>query len=517
MRTENSIRNSAFAVGGQMIGIVTGFAMRTVFINILGDDYLGLNGLFESVLSLLSLTELGIGTAITFALYEPIARCEYARIGALMRFFARVYRAVAAVTAVLGLCLMPFLDRITGDLSGQIPGVQTIYLLFLSNTVISYFFSYQRILITAYERHYVNILNDSIFLLAKYAIQIIVLIVWRNYIAYLAIQLIAALASNLAIAHRYNRMFPFIREYRSERLDQQALKAIKKNVAAMLYHRASGIVVTGTDNLLISRISLQLIGLYSNYLMIISAVSTVLSQMFSAATASLGNLVATEGRERQHEVYEKIVFLNFWLFGLCAAFLGSVVEPFIALWVTRQRLLPTSALMLMLLNFYLNGMRLSNHMVINASGLFSKLRLKSVLEAIINLVFSLAFMVVFDMGLYGVLAGTTLSVVSTNLWWESYVVYKYAFSRRPARYFVRYAKYAAVSALALFLTRYACSFIHADHWGGLILICTVAFLLPNALFGVCFWRTAEFRFLTHTCAKVIFRLLHLRRRGALNA
>ena len=494
MRTENSIRNSLFAMVGQMISVLMGFVARTIFISILGDEYLGLNGLFASVLSLLSLTELGIGTAIAFALYKPIAEQDEKKICALMIFYKKAYRIIALLTAVFGLLLLPFLDAITNDVSKTVPHVPVIYLLFLTNTVSSYFFSYKRTLITANQMHYLNTANESICMFSQYILQIVILKFTHNYILYLAVQLVCVFLSNVAISRKADRLYPFLKKYKKAKLDGETLGMMKTNILSMLFHRLGSVMVTGTDNIIIAQISVAVLGLYSNYTLVITTLATILSQAFNAVTASVGNLIVLENREKQFETYHNIYFLNFWIFGFFAVALSQTVEPFIALCFGAQRVLPGGVLYLMLVNFFLNGMRLSNILVINAAGLFKQIKYKSFVEAIINLVASLYFMIGLNMGIYGVLLGTTVSIVTTNLWWEPYVIFKHTFKEALWRYFVKYGFYSAAVLVSFFISKFLCGFLPGDGWLNWIFRGAVSSIVPNIVFILLFFRTPQFQY-----------------------
>lgn len=507
MRTENSIRNSAFALGGQFVSLLTGFIMRTVFVHTLGDDYLGLNGLFTSILSMLSLTELGLGTAISFALYKPLAENDEPKIGALMHFYKKAYQLIALLTTVFGLALLPFLDAITNGVSETVPHLTVIYLLFLGNTVLSYFFSYKRTLITAHQKHYLNTINESLFMFIQYVIQMAVLLTTYNYILYLVVQMACVFCSNLLISRKVDKMYPYLKTYKGERLDGETRSMMKTNVISMMFHRIGSVAVTGTDNIIIAQISMAVLGLYSNYTLIIGTLRTVLSQVFNAVTASVGNLIAVESRDKQFAIYKNINFINFWIFGFFTVALGQTVEPFIALCFGGERLLAHGVLYISLINFYLNGMRLSSVLVINAAGLFKQVKYKSFIEAIVNLGVSLFFLIVLKWGIYGVLLGTTVSFLTTNLWWEPYTIYHFTFKEPLRKYFIEYAVYGAVTLGAYFLTNFLCGRITVGGWFGWILVGIVSVIVPNVIFCLLFFKTREFGYFKDICLRYVRKIV----------
>ncbi|WP_249311000.1 lipopolysaccharide biosynthesis protein [Congzhengia minquanensis] len=499
MRFVNSVRNSAVMLLWQLLNVVAGFVLRTVFIKQLGFDYLGLNSVMESVLMLLSMAELGIGTSVAFALYGPIERGDEAKIGTLMAFYRRVYHVIAIITAVLGLLLVPFLNVITNGAADVIPNVTAIYLLFLTNTVLSYFFSYRRTLVSAYQLHYINSTNENIFLLIKYILQAVVLIVSRNYLLFLVIQICCVFLSNVFIYRKTSKMYPFLRQYRNERLPKEDGTLMRKSVVSLMFQRLSAALVTGTDNLMINSVGLVVMGIYSNYSMIISTISRVLSQVFQSVIGSVGNLMVQDDDQYKYGVYKEMMFINFAVYFTICVVLGSAAERFIHLWVGEAGVMSPWITFVVLMNFYMTGMRQTNILVIDSSGLFNHLRLKAVLEVFINLAVSFLFLMVFQMGVYGVLLGTTVSIAATCLWWEPYVIFKYAFRSSSLPYFIKYGVYFAVTLITAVLSRLVCDQIPGDGFVALILSGLVSFAFAAAAVLLLFGRTREFQSLWARC------------------
>ena len=328
MRSENSVKNSLAAIIGQAISLIFGFVTRIVFVRVLGEAYLGVNGVFYSVLSLLSLTELGLGSAITFALYRPLAEKDDEAVGRIMNLYALAYRIVAAVVMAIGLLLIPFLGYLTREVP-EVDNLLIIYLLFLVNSAASYLFSYRRALICAAELDRRNSLNTSIFSIMQNALQLAVLLCFRSYIFYLAIQLAITVASNIEISHAAKRMFGFLGHVRGLPPPNER-REIWKNVKAMFINRFGNVAVTGTDNLLIASIDVILVGLYSNYLLVLQTIQTILSQAITAVTASVGNLIA-DGGERSGEIYSDLILAVAWMYGFSAIALDCLMTPFIRL------------------------------------------------------------------------------------------------------------------------------------------------------------------------------------------
>ncbi len=296
MRFKNALRNSAAAFIGQLFNIFLGFGVRTLFIRYLSQEFLGVNGIMESLIMLLSVTELGIGTSIAFALYSPINDKDERRIASLMGFYKRIYRLLGVVTLIFGLAIMPFMHFFTKDAS-SVPDISLIYLLFLANTVLSYFFAYKRTLVSANQEHYINSLSDDLFAVLKYVIQAVILIVFQSYIGYLAVNLVCTFLSNAVISFACNRRHPIAEEYKNEKLSESDKKLLKKSVISLMYQKVAGKLVTGTDNLMISYVNIALMGVYSNYAMIIGIIDRVVSNVMKALTGRVGNLMVQKDGE----------------------------------------------------------------------------------------------------------------------------------------------------------------------------------------------------------------------------
>lgn len=296
MRLKNTLNNIAFGLGGTLITTLLGFISRTVFINTLGVTYLGVNGLMISVLSMLSLAELGVGTAITFSLYKPLAEKDTEKVNALMAFYKKFYRIIGLIIFALGLLFMLFLKYIVKDAHG-ISNLYLIYFIFLVDTSYTYFFSYKRTLITADQKAYLLVPFTTGFYSLMIGARIAVLILFQNYIIYLLIQLIVGLAENILINRYIDRKYTFLKDKSEQRIPKSEMVVITKNVKAMFLHKLGDYAVNGTDNIIISAfVSVTVVGLYSNYLLVITAVNTFLLLIFDSATASFGNLIAQETR-----------------------------------------------------------------------------------------------------------------------------------------------------------------------------------------------------------------------------
>ena len=493
MRKENSLRNVTVNLVCQVLSVIMSFVCRTVFIQTLGEKYLGVDGLFGNILSLLALAELGIGSTIIFHMYQPLAQNDHRKLGALMALFKKTYRTIGIIIGCAGLLLTPCYHFFI-DPSVQIPNLTLIYLLYVFNSVVTYFYSYQQCIITADQKGYIVTLYRYGFCIAQNIIQIIVLLKTRNFILYFCLQILFSFLTNYFLARKAGKMYPFLRRYRHEQLASTDKAEIVKNVKAMFMHRFGAVVVNGTDNLVISALfGVVSVGLYSNYYMITMKLSDITNQIFDGITASVGNLGAVESEKRSYRIYLVANFAGFWIFSFCSICLFCLFTPFIQLWVGNKMLLSTQVMFFIVLNFYATGMRQATLTFKNSFGLFWYDRYKAVVEAVVNLVCSI--LLARAIGIAGVFLGTLISTLTTDLWVEPLVLFRHGFHRSPAPYFLRYAIYTILTFAAGGLTWYCCSLIPGVGILQLAAKLVICLIVPNALYLLIFFRTKEFRYL----------------------
>lgn len=501
MRSENSVKNSLFAIIGQTVSLIFGFVTRKVFIDVLGETYLGINGVFCSILSLLSLTELGIGSAITFSLYKPIAEHDDEQTGRIMNLYALAYQIVAAAVTLLGLCILPFIGKMTVE----VPNLRLIYLLYLANSAASYLFSYRKALITAAEKDWRNTLNNAIFQILQNLAQLVILLYTGNYILYLSAQLLCTIASNLEISYAASKLFPFLGRVKGLP-DSETSSKIKANVASMFMTRFGSVAVTGTDNLLISTVSIALTGIYSNYLLILQTIQVILNQVMTAVTASVGNLIATDDSEKRLDIYKDIILATAWLYGFSAIALDCLMTRFIAVFFGAGLEIAESSVHLMCLNFYLAGIRQPNLMYINAAGLFKPVRFRGFVEAAVNLCVSAIFLKL-GMGLSGVLLGTTVSHFATSLWWEPWCVSKYCLGNNAGKSFMMMNLLSGGILVIAWGVNRAVTEIFPGGFGGFVLSVLVTALIPNLFFLLAYFKTPQFGFFKGITVRIARRIL----------
>lgn len=490
-RTQNSIRNVFAAWGGQALLAVSQFVVRAVFVACLAQEYVGLETLFASVLTVLTLADLGVGSAIVFALYEPLARDDREAIKSLMRLFKRAYIAIGCVIIAIGLAVSPFIRFLLGDDAPSIPYLELYFFCFVLNTGISYFFSYKGSLIMADQKSYVVYLIQYSFSCVMAAFQVAVLLLTHNYLLFLACMIGSTLLQNICIAVKANKMYPFILEKDVRPIDPEVLDGIKKNVLGLIMHKVAGVASTPVSNIVITKfVGLATTSIYGNYLLVVNALTSVTSRLFDSVIASVGNLKESESEERSYEIFKATFFINAILFAMVCGGLLCSFNAFIAIWVGESWQFPLDVVVLIVLLFYVKGMRNAALTFTSAYGLYWYTRWKAVLEAIS--LPALAFILVFPLGIKGVLLAGVASSVCIATMYEAWAVYRHGFHRPLRRFAIAYVKYTAVSFASIALAYVICMLIPV---GGIVAFFLYGFIgvaVPGAVYVLLFRSTPEF-------------------------
>lgn len=486
------MKNISVAIVGEIVAVPVGFIARIIFIRILGAEYLGVNGLFTSILTMLSLVELGIGPAIVYSLYKPLAEKDIPKVKALMQLYKRAYFLIGTLILLLGIGLIPFLHLFVTD-APNVHNLDWIFFLFVLNSAVSYFFAYKRNLIVADQQRYIVTVYRFGFFSLLNALQILFLYLTRSYIDFLLLRIFCTLLENLFVAHSADKRYPFLKEKTSEKLDRETIQEIKKNTAAMVTQKIGEIVINATDNIVISmKVGTVFVGLYSNYLLVISALNGILGQFFTAITASVGNLGVTESKERLLDVFGKIQFATFWIFGYSGISLYFLFNPFVKLWVGEEYLLAMETVLLLAVLYYIQGMRRAVLTFREALGLYWYDRYKPIFQSVVNVLLSLAWAPVY--GISGVIFATIVSLITTCFLVEPYFLYKIGFAAPLWSYYISYTRYTLITLATGYLTGVILAQIDGAGFAALAASFAVCLVVPNLVFLVLFHRTQEFRY-----------------------
>lgn len=450
-RRRASIKNASTALVSQVIKMFGQFAVQTVFVKTLGATYLGANGLFNNLITFLSFAELGIGMAFSYELYKPLAENNKETISAIMNLYKKVYNSIGLIILVAGLILSFFVPSLTNS-DSNLPNIRIYFILYLLSTVVSYFFTYNRSLVVADQEGYIDSQNQLVFSLLRYGLQVFFLLAFNSYYGYLIVQIVTNLLSNLAITHYAHKHYTFLNEYKTQKADKDVIGDIQKNVIGTIASKIGSVVVNGTDNILISKfIGLAVVGIYSNYSLVLTGIASILGQVFNAVIASFGNLGATErdNREKQLDLFDQFVFYNVFFSFFIGLTLFAIFPSFISVWLGAKYELSKMTLIFIIINFVLAQFRPALYLV-NAYGLFWGYRVKSVVEALVN--FGLSFILVkyTSMGINGVLLGTIIGNIVINSWWDPLILFSGAYKTSIKGFYLKYWLYLATFAALLF-------------------------------------------------------------------
>lgn len=510
-RTDNSIKNMATSSFGELLSILLKFVTRSVFISALGTQYLGISGLFTNILSMLALTELGIGSAITFNLYKPIAMKDEKKLSSLMWFYKGTYRVIGLTVALLGFAILPFLPYIIKDDLGLI-NINLIFLIYLMQSVSSYlFFAYKGALIKAHQKEYTITVLGYYFSIGTSVVQIVLLQVFQNFTLYVFTVVMSTILRNLVVAYKANRMYPYIRKKPEEKLDRsEGVKIFKDSLAIMIY-RVNAVVLNATDNIVLSKfIGLSIVGVYSNYLLIFTTIKLFLAKFYQGITASLGNLHASENPEREYAIFKVLNFFTIYIHGIAATGTFVVANAFMTAWIGEEFTLSQLFVLLLSMEIYISGLQKNLATFRTTMGLFQQAKYRPIFSIIINLVLSIYL--VQHIGIYGVLIGTIVANMTTVMWFDPLVIYKHGFHRSVLPYYWANVKYAlGVSFVAAF-TYGVGMLLPLEGYARFFVLGTLSVVHTMAYMHIVYRKTAEYRYMLDTLQQVRKKLARRMRR-----
>lgn len=489
MRTLNSAKNLASSLSITFITIILGFITRKIFVDSIGVEYLGLNGLLQNILGAMSLLESGFATSVVYNLYKPIAQNDHPRIIALLQLYRKVYRYIALGIFLCSIAIYPFINYFIKD-ADNLEYVSIVYFIFLFNSLISYFTAYKLSIINTNQKGYklttINLAYQIGLNLAKIAI----LYYTKNYILFLVIEAIFGLGYNYAIVLKANKLFPYIVTKIKYSVDSEVKKNIITNMKALFFHALGGYFMHSTDNIIISSfVGIAVVGLYSNYTLLIGIIKGLVNQVINSFSESVGNLIASESKDKVYNVFRVAFFINFIVVSIPVIIFYNTLTPFIDWWLGEEYELTHIVMCIILANFYIDNMRSSALIFKAKSGIFVQDRFTPLLQGIINLVLSLILVKYY--GLAGVLIATGISILAIGFWQFPRLIYKNTFRQPLKKYFYHYALYSAVALIVIILSSNICNHIIIDSLFLKIIINTLISSLTAISIYYLFFRKSE--------------------------
>lgn len=495
-RTRNSVYNIASSIGIRVLTLILSFASRTIFIYVLGAVYLGLQGLFSNVLSFLALSELGIGAAISFLLYKPLAVNDIERIKTVMQFYKKCYLVVGAVIIALGCCLMPFLHYLV-NVDQPIPdNLYLIFFLFVLNSAVSYFFvAYKQTMIEANQKKYLLTKLEVAFTIINCIVDIIVLLIFRDFIAYLLFKLLLVIIRNLVLAKKIDNLYPYLKDPVEKTLSKMEVRKIFKDVYSVSVFRLGSVLFNSVTNIVTSAVvGTIVVGYYSNYMLIVCQIEVIFNMTITAVSAGIGNLVATENMQKQFHVYKELNLLSFLFYGTVTVCLFQLLNPFMNIWlggVDESYILDQTIVILICVNFYINCSCQILERFKNAKGLFVLGRDLQVIGGLLNIVLSV--ILAKWLGFKGVLLSPVLCKLFVTVTPYIVRVGKYSFGRSSFDMLYEFFSQIGVVAIIACVVNFACGRFDDRGVFPFLLELIVALLL--SVIGTCLFyhRTSAFK------------------------
>ena len=460
-RLSKSIKNLRAAWIGQLLNIFAKFVMRRFFVQYISDDYLGLDAVFTNIIGLMNLAELGIGSAIFYALYGPLADKDEDRVLGVMQLLVKVYRSIALVLTAVGLILMPLLTIIAPEARG-LSYVHLLFSFYLINTVVSYLFTYKGLLASADQKSYITTRNHYVFTVGLNIAQIFVIYFSRSFIVYVAIQSLFTIAEGVSLSWMMDKEYPILRQKKKVKLPEDVTKKIWSDVRKIVVSKVGNTVISSTDNLILSNVvGLAVTGIYSNYALIKASLQAIVCQFQAAVSASVGNIAAMGEREKEIDYFWFLNFITTALYSITSICLYNLMQPFVAYWLGGEYLMDQGVLFCTTVIYYLYGIRGIFATFSMAHGVFDLEAKKTVLEAVTNLLISIVLAT--KMGVVGVLLGTVFSSLFVGLPLELVNVGRALPEISKRRYVKEFILYSVTTMIVLVGSAWCCERI-SMHW-----------------------------------------------------
>ncbi len=503
-RTSNAIKNSSATLLYRGLHIVLQFVLRTVFIRYLGKEYTGVSGLFTDILSVLSLMELGMSTAMLYALYKPMAEGNGPRISALMQVYKRVYRMIGILVFAAGMLCVPFLQYIVKGVPNIKEDIRLIFIIYVATTASSYFLVYRAALLRADQKGRVISKVNIVVGLTESFLECVLIIVFKQFFAYLIVHFLSTIGKNVILSLIASKRYKNYLAFEASDAEKVDTKALFKDVLALGAYKVSGVAINSTDSIFISAFAGTVeVAVIGNFTLVVRSVRTVVGQIVDSTKPSIGNLAATSSKEKQETIFRNINFMAFWVSCFCATCLFNLMNPFVGhIWfdTTYQTTMPIIAAMTA--NFFIAVMVFPVESFRTANGLFVQGWARPLIMAVLNLV--LDFFMGRQWGILGIFLATTISRLLTQVWYDPYLVYKNVFGKSVKEYYWEYAMQAGLTALSCAVAYYISEAIpFSNVYVNFICRMLISAIIPNAMIIALFRKREEFAYIKNMGTRLL--------------
>ncbi|MCB8566202.1 lipopolysaccharide biosynthesis protein [Fusobacterium ulcerans] len=426
------------------------FIINKYFANYMGIEKLGLMKLFTQIMAYLNLVDMGIASASTYALYEPLYKKNIERISIIINTITSLYNKIFFFILIIGLLINPIIPFFIKDSTFS----KEIYLywsLYVINTAITYLFVKYSILFTANQEFlYVRAIQGMSKIFYQ-ILQIIVIIKIHSFFLFIFLLILDNITQYIFYKYHYKKYYSHI--VKTHEKD----KNISKNLKNLFWHKIGGLVVFNTDLILISKfISLEIVGIYASYQMIEQMILTILSIILNVLRPMIGKYIAIHTKEETYDYWKKLnisFLLISIVFSYCTYYL---INGFVSLWLGRSYILSDMTVLLICINLFIRCFRGVTDIFKDGSGFFDDIHLP-IAEAAIN--FESSLILVFYLGINGVIIGTILSNVLIICIAKPLLVFKRCFNKDYKKYIKVYGNYLLLIMFSLILSKFLLNYI----------------------------------------------------------
>lgn len=496
-RTKKTLVNTISGIINRFGKAILDFILRSVFIYTLGIQYTGVSSVFTDILTMLSLSELGISTAIATALYKPLHDKDNEKMQRLMNFYKSAYRYIAFFIIIIGVILVPFLDKIVTNVPDIKENIKIIFIFYIIKTAFSYLLIYKTTILRADQKQYIIANKELLCFVIRYVIEIVFLILTKNFMIYLIVEIVATIIQNYIITQKAVKQYPEVFEKNNNRLTKTEKKKLFKDIKGLSMYQISATIGNSIDNVLISGfIGTDLVGIVSSYTLIRKQIELILKQFFNAVIPSIGNLAAEENVDKQFMIFNRLFYISFFMVNFCSVSMFVIFNPFITAWLGKNYILSEQIVFVIAFDSFLYILLQAVASFRNANGLFVKGQFRPLCTAVINVILSIVL--IKQLGIFGTILATIIARLITQ-WYDPYILFKSVFNKKFIYFYLKYLSYILIFGISCCITYMVGNIYNAENIILNILYKSICCLIiPNLIVIICTFRTSEFSFVIRT-------------------
>lgn len=492
-RTKNTFRNIIWGSIGKLVTIVLPFVTRTIMIYTMGMQYVGLGSLFTSLLQVLNLAELGIGSALVFSMYRPIAENDNEKICSLLNFYRKSYHIIGTIILCCGFFVLPFLNFLVADDIPQGISLHILFIIYLFNNVLGYFlFAYYNSLFVAHQRTDITSKISMGLNCLSSILQIIILICFGNYYVYVLVIPMITCLNNLCIVKLAKKYFP---QYVCRgNIDKNEKRELTFKVGGMLFQKLGNVILTSVDSIVISAfLGLKILGIYNGYYYIITSLMGFLGIVQAALIPAVGNAIVTQDKEKNYVNFRKFHMMYCWIVIWWSSCLLSLYQPFIRLWQGEENMLTNVSVMLFVVYFFLYKVGDICWVFREAVGLWWQGKFVPLISSVVNLILNIYL--VQKIGLPGIIISTIVSIFFVNMPFGGWVLFKHYFcsKKKYVHYLLTQYTYMGMMFVTAGLTWWICNFVQGVGIGALLIKMIICIIFPNLFLLAFNFRNPNFK------------------------